>query len=771
MNTIVGCLDCRSRRAGFRSGVRLEIVWLTVSLTLAACLAGPARAVDYTWDNGALAAAQDPALTPSANGIWSISRTVDSVLIPASYNWTVVNPVSLQTEPAQWTNGNTAIFGPPADPLVPWAANIDGIVTAAGLTFNGNTTIGNYNSTAGTDSLRFTGNGATMTVNVAAGVTGTVNADILPNDTTLDQSNILLKTGAGTLKLAGTTRLATTTTGKGNKNSYFTINGGGTMEIAGRFISTNDNAGSTSAQCPTSYIGDSSSNNTIRVTGSGSVLMWTNDITFGGASGGTSFDNNSLIISSPGTAASPTWTNFGDATQVNMVSSGNLLKIESGAYVKDSPGSGTATWTIGTSAGNNGNSIVVDGATLARSSSATAVGAAGSFNSVIVRNGSTLGNPLGTGAARINVGTNGGDDNYQLITGSGSTQNAGFGDNNSWLQIGVTSGSLRNSLRVENGGVVYQGGGAQTANSRINGVGWVAGANDNYIRVSGANSVYKFIHPSPLVIGGQGGLVSSVATITDGGNSNRLDVIDGGKLDLDNYGGIDTKINSGSTYLALAGTNSSFNLGNGNGISTVVLGKHLTLGSGLGLRNADSVLRINSGRIVAGTSIASNNALVSGNGSIVLNGTAYVSIPTVNVLNSITTPISGTGALVKEGAGDLLLLNANNSYTGDTTISAGRLQIASPFLSSLATVTIASGAMLDLNFFGTNVVGGLVVNGEVMPNGIYTWESFTSSGISFITGIGELQVVQVVPEPGAVLLATSGAVLAAFGLRRRRRLR
>jgi autotransporter-associated beta strand protein len=666
---------------------------------------------------------------------------------------------------------------------VPWAANIDGIVTAAGLTFNGNTTIGSYSGTPGTDSLRFTANLASMTVDVASGVTATINVDILPNNLTVDQSNRLFKTGAGTLKLAGTTRLATSVNNgtKGPKDSYFTINGGGTVEIAGRLISTIDNAAFTQYQSPASYIGNSSSNNTIRVTGSGSVSMWTNNIIFGGSANGTAFDNNSVILSAPGSAAAPTWTIFGDSPQLNMASSGNLLKVEAGAFMGGGlGGSGTPTWWIGTNVGNNGNSIVLDGvgAGMSKTNGAIWVGSAGNGNSLIVRNGATYtaGYKIGIGGgpqsfiqdAAQNVVVDGGDDNYQLITGAGSVQDAGFGGTNTWLQIGYAPGSLRNSLRVENGGSLYQGGTSTTA---LMGVGMVATANDNYIKVSGTNSVYKFIHQMPLVIGGKVETVNSVPTIYDGGSGNHVDVFDGGKLDLDNYGQIDAKTYGGSTYLALAGTNSSFNLGNGNGISTVVLGKHLTLGSGLGLRNADSVLRINSGRIVAGTSIASNNALVSGNGSIVLNGTAYVSIPTVNVLNSITTPISGTGALVKEGAGDLLLLNANNSYTGDTTISAGRLQIASPFLSSLATVTIASGAMLDLNFFGTNVVGGLVVNGEVMPNGIYTWESFTSSGISFITGIGELQVVQVVPEPGAVLLATSGAVLAAFGLRRRRRLR
>lgn len=741
-------------------------------LALAAALqaGGDARAVDYTWDNGALAAAQNPALTPNGNGVWSITRTVNSVLVPASYNWTTVNPVSLQTVPAQWANGNTAIFAPPADPLVPWAANIDGTVTAAGLTFNGNTTIGSSSGTAGVDSLRFTANRASLAASVASGVTATVNADILPLDTTVDQSNVLAKTGAGTLKLAGTTRLATTVNSgtKGPKDSYFTINGGGTVEVAGRFISTIDNPSLTLYQCPTSYIGDTSSNNTLRVTGTGS--MWTNDITFGGVVNGTSCDNNSAIVSAPGNATTPTWTIFGDSPQVNMVSSGNLLRIEAGAYMRDLGQAGISTWTIGTSTGNNGNSIIVDGtgSTLARGTAALVVGSAGAGNALVFRNGGTY-----TGGSKINIGTSGGDDNYQLVTGSGSAHNAGFGTNNTWLQIGVTAGSLRNSLRVENGGAVYQGG-SSLSNSRTNGVGWVAGADDNYIKVAGVGSIYKFIHPVPLVIGGQAGLVSSVATITDGGSGNHLDVVDGGLLDLDNYGGLDTKVSTGSTYLALAGTNSVFNLGNGNGISTVVLGKITGYGSGLGLRNADSVLQINSGRVIAGGMIASGDTLVSGAGSVVLNGPAYFSVPTSGAQNAITVPINGNGSLTKEGAGDLLLSNAGNSYTGNTTINGGRLQINAPFLSSLATVTIANLGMIDLNFpnfIDVDVVGGLVVDGETMPNGDYTSESTTTAGRPFITGLGTLRVVQVVPEPGSVLLAGAGAVLAAFGLRSRRRLR
>ncbi|NBW86622.1 MAG: hypothetical protein EBR23_07290, partial [Planctomycetia bacterium] len=409
---------------------------------------------------------------------------------------------------------------------------------------------------------------------------------------------------------------------------------------------------------------------------------------------------------------------------------------------------GSPQWTIGTNDGNNGNSIVVDGtgATLNKAQGAVWVGGAGSGNSLIVRNGATY-----TAGYRIGIGMNGGDDNYQLITGTNSAQNAGFGGTNTWLQVGLTSGSLRNSLRVENGGALYQGGSPTGASI---GVGMAAGANDNYIKVAGTNSILKFINTVPLVIGGTGAVVSSVPSpIANGGSGNHLDVVDGGRLELDNYGGVDPRATSGSTYLALAGTNSTFNLGNGNGISTVVLGKttYNNFGAGLGLLNADSLLRINSGRVIAGTTIANNDALISGVGSVVLDGSAYFSVPTTGKTNLISAAISGTGSLTKEGDGTLKLTSGAISYTGDTIVKAGYLEIQSPFLSSLSTVKISSGSLLVLNFSGTNVVAGLELNGMAMPPGTYTWETGDSYG--FLSGAGALQVMVPVPEPGALVLA------------------
>jgi fibronectin-binding autotransporter adhesin len=85
--------------------------------------------------------------------------------------------------------------------------------------------------------------------------------------------------------------------------------------------------------------------------------------------------------------------------------------------------------------------------------------------------------------------------------------------------------------------------------------------------------------------------------------------------------------------------------------------------------------------------------------------------------------ISGTGALVKQGAGTLTL-DAAHSYTGTTTINAGTLQIASadnrlPTNSPLVLANTA-GASLDLNGLNQelrNISGGGALGGEITNSG------------------------------------------------------
>jgi autotransporter-associated beta strand protein len=102
---------------------------------------------------------------------------------------------------------------------------------------------------------------------------------------------------------------------------------------------------------------------------------------------------------------------------------------------------------------------------------------------------------------------------------------------------------------------------------------------------------------------------------------------------------------------------------------------------------------------------------------------------------TISQALGGTGALTKQGTGTLTLSGAN-TYTGNTTVAAGTLTLNSAFLANTSTVTIASGAVLNLPHGAVDQVNSLILGGVSQPAGTYT--SATPGG--YITGTGSLQV-------------------------------
>lgn len=114
-------------------------------------------------------------------------------------------------------------------------------------------------------------------------------------------------------------------------------------------------------------------------------------------------------------------------------------------------------------------------------------------------------------------------------------------------------------------------------------------------------------------------------------------------------------------------------------------------------------------------------------------GTASVSIGNNNASTTYSGTLSGN-SLIKTGTGTLTL--AANAYTGNTTVNGGTLAIAQPALATNSIVTIAGGAVLELDFPGTDIVAALVLNGVVQRSGIYS--SGNSGGL--ITGTGSIQV-------------------------------
>ena len=76
-------------------------------------------------------------------------------------------------------------------------------------------------------------------------------------------------------------------------------------------------------------------------------------------------------------------------------------------------------------------------------------------------------------------------------------------------------------------------------------------------------------------------------------------------------------------------------------------------------------------------------------------------------------------------------------------MNAGTLQLCQSSFSAGSTVTIANGAILQLDFTTTNVINQLVLNGVSQPTGFYN----NTTSPSFILGPGTLQVVPVNSTP------------------------
>lgn len=139
-------------------------------------------------------------------------------------------------------------------------------------------------------------------------------------------------------------------------------------------------------------------------------------------------------------------------------------------------------------------------------------------------------------------------------------------------------------------------------------------------------------------------------------------------------------------------------------------------------------------RRIINSAAATTSVLTVGNG----NGTA--------TFNGLIEDGAGKVALVKVGTGTQTIAAAS-TYTGETTVSAGTLSLTSASLADAANVNLATGAILNLNFAGTDTIAALRINGLAVAAG--TWGGLASSATNktaLITGTG-LLLVSATPPP------------------------
>jgi autotransporter-associated beta strand protein len=82
---------------------------------------------------------------------------------------------------------------------------------------------------------------------------------------------------------------------------------------------------------------------------------------------------------------------------------------------------------------------------------------------------------------------------------------------------------------------------------------------------------------------------------------------------------------------------------------------------------------------------------------------------------TIASALTGTSGLNKAGTG-LLMLSGNNTYSGTTAISAGTLKAGSSTAFGTSTISVTSGAVLDLNGF-SSIANALSISGSGISSG------------------------------------------------------
>ena len=318
---------------------------------------------------------------------------------------------------------------------------------------------------------------------------------------------------------------------------------------------------------------------------------------------------------------------------------------------------------------------------------------------------------------------------------------------------------------IANGGIT-----TITGNTTINGVGgssycFLGNANTNYngtlVIENGASLALAGSFGDNFVIGRDGGsgrVIQNGGTFTYGGDKNYFFVgatshlgttaeydMNGGTFDMQGktlvVGFADGTTTTGIVNQSGGTINNVFTLafyvaplppGSGHGIYTLS-GGGIYIGAG-GIVSSSGTHDINIG---GGTIGASDNWASSLNMNLTnLNGS--VTFDTAANTITLSGALSGNGGLTKIGSG-ILELSGTNTYTGNTTINEGILQLDAAG-SSPSALRIVDGTYLNLNYSGEYVVTAFSTNGVALANGVYNAGNLPG----FIYGSGDLRVAGLV---------------------------
>jgi autotransporter-associated beta strand protein len=367
-------------------------------------------------------------------------------------------------------------------------------------------------------------------------------------------------------------------------------------------------------------------------------------------------------------------------------------------------------------------------------------------------NGGTLVGPIeGMSFAGVIAGTQGGKLTIALqdsVTdpstfGSVNLNGANTYDGPTQIEQGMT---LRTSL-ITNGGIASGMGSSSSAASNLilNGgklsySGSVAASTDRNFTMTQAGGTVENISSQPLTFTSTDAIVMSgtgARTLTLGGGGNMNNII---SLAITDAGAAATSLTkAGSGIWVISNPNNSYT---GN---TTISGGRLRLGTAGVVPDASLVSTGTSSTVFDLNGFNETVRSISGTAGTIALGANTLSLASPNG-ETFSGVITGAGGSVVKSGGGMLTLGGANTYTGNTAVQGGTLRINNPYLANAADVLLTTGAILQLNFSGSDVVDSLIVDG--LPQAIGTWGAIGSGAAhesAHFTGSGLLQVTSSVP--------------------------
>jgi T5SS/PEP-CTERM-associated repeat protein len=453
----------------------------------------------------------------------------------------------------------------------------------------------------------------------------------------------------------------------------------------------------------------SSSNNSVLVTGAGSVWSASEELDVGYSGAGNSLvisdgglvvndigyvgswgsSSNSVLVTGPGSV----WTNC--EVDVGYSGAGNSLVISDGGQVLTGPscdyyGDGY----MGYDSSSTNNSVLVTGPGSVWSNRCDlVVGYSGAGNSLLISNGGQVVN--GDGWVGYDSSSS---NNIVLVTGPGSVWN-----NGNDLVVGYWGAG--NSLLISNGGQV------------VNGDGWVgydSSSTNNIVLVTGPGSVWNNL--TTLYVG-------------YGGSSNLLAITDGSVLASNlfisysdpDYGVALTnlvRVDGGSLVVTNAAGNGSLVVGRAGGEAEFILNGGTVMVDALVATNgANSVVTFNGGLLKSRcTAVTNDAAFAVGNG---------VSTAEFHLLGGVHS--FANGLRIRANA----LLSGCGTINGSVLVDAGGIVLAdcggtltfTGILTNNDTMRAVNGSVLE--FCGPVVNNGII---DIMDGTTNFHSSFINNG-------------------------------------------